>query len=96
VFHGDARFTGEAEQVVYEHAVAPGSHVVGIQIERRDTRGASFKTWQTTRFSIQVPERKTLEAIVVVEEDTTMGKDFPDDRDGKYDLEVRLRAKVAD
>jgi hypothetical protein len=84
------------EKVVYEHAVAPGAHVVGIEIERQDARGPAFRTWQTTRFAIQVPEKKTLEAIVVVTDDSDMADDFPDDQDGKYDLHVRLRAKVAE
>ncbi len=96
VFHGDTGFTADDEKVVYEHAVAPGNHVVGIQIERADARGAAFKTWQTTRFSIQVPERKELEAIVVVTDDSNMAKDFPGDQDGKYQLSIRLRAKVAE
>jgi hypothetical protein len=96
VFRGDANFSAEDEKVLYEHAVAPGSHVIGIQVERQDARGAQFRTWQTTRFSIQVPERKVLEAIAVVSDDSDMAKDFPGDQDGKYDVEVRLRAKVAD
>jgi hypothetical protein len=96
VFRGDSGFSAEDEKVLYDHAVAPGSHVVGIQVERTDARGAQFRTWQTTRFSIQVPERKVLEAIAVVSDDSNMAKDFPSDQDGKYDVEVRLRAKVAD
>jgi hypothetical protein len=96
VFKSDAGFMAEDEKVVYEHAVAPGSHVVGIEIERQDTRGAAYRTWQTTRFAIQVPERKVLEAIVTVEDDSDMADDFPDDQDGKYELGVKLRAKVAD
>jgi hypothetical protein len=95
VFNGGAGFTAGDERVVYEHAVAPGNHVVGVEVERQDARGATFRTWQTTRFAVQVPEKKTLEAIVVLDDDSNMGKDFPDDQDGKYDLGVRLRAKVA-
>ena len=94
VFKGDPGFIAEDEKVVYEHAVAPGSHVIGIEIERQDARGAQFRTWQTNRFAIQVPERQLLEAIVVVEDDSDMADDFPDDQDGKYELGVRLRAKV--
>jgi hypothetical protein len=94
VFKGDPGFVAEDEKVVYEHAVAPGSHVVGIEIERQDTRGAAYKTWQTTRFAIQVPEREVLEAIVVIEDDSDMADDFPDGQDGNYELGVRLRAKV--
>jgi hypothetical protein len=96
VFRADPGFMADDEKVVYEHAVAPGSHVVGIEIERQDARGATFRTWQTTRFAIQVPERKVLEAIVVVEDHSDMADDFPDDQDGKYKLAVRLRAKVAE
>ena len=76
VFKGDPGFIAEDEKVVYEHAVAPGSHVVGIEIERQDNRGAAYKTWQTTRFAIQVPEREVLEAIVVIEDDSDMADDF--------------------
>lgn len=96
VFREGAGFVAEDEKVVYEHAVAPGGHVVGIEIERQDARGPAFRTWQTTRFALQVPERKTLEAIVVVTDDSDMADDFPDDQDGKYELDVRLRAKVAE
>ncbi len=95
VFKGDPGFMAEDEKVVYEHAVAPGSHVVGIEVERQDTRGAAYRTWQTTRFAIQVPERQVLEAIVTVEDDSDMADDFPGDQDGKYELGVKLRAKVA-
>lgn len=96
VFRSDPGFLAEDEKVLYDHALAPGSHVIGLEIERKDARGPAFRTWQTSRFAIQVPERKTLEAIVVVVDDSDMADDFPDDQDGKYDLRVKLRAKVAE
>lgn len=94
VFRGSPGFVAEDEKIVYEHAAAPGSHVIGIEVERQDVRGASYRTWQVSRFAIQVPERKTLEAAVRVEDDSDMADDFPDDQDGEYELGVRLRAKV--
>lgn len=96
VFRAPPGFIAEDGKVVYEHAAAPGSHVVGIEIERQDTRGASFRTWQVSRFAIQIPERKTLEASVRVEDDSDMADDFPDDHDGQYELGVKLRAKVVE
>jgi hypothetical protein len=95
VFRSDPGFLAEDEKVVYDHALAPGSHVIGLEIERKDSRGPAFRTWQTSRFAIQVPERKTLEAIVVVVDKSDMADDFPDDQDGEYDLRIKLRAKVA-
>jgi hypothetical protein len=94
VFQSGPGFVAEDGKVVFEHAVAPGSHVVGVEIERQDARGAKFRTWQTSRFAIQVPERRTLEASVEIEDDSDMAEDFPDDQDGEYDLSVTLRAQV--
>ncbi len=96
VFRGEPGFVANDEKIVYEHAVAPGAHVVGVEVERQDARGTTYRTWQVSRFSVQVPERKVLEAIVDVDDDSNMGKDFPSDQDGKYDLRIRLRAKVAE
>ena len=46
--------------------------------------------------SIVVPESKLVEAEVLVEDDSDMAVDFPDDQDGEYELNVRLRARVED
>jgi len=94
VFTSGAGFVAEDGKRVYEHAVAPGNHVIGVEIERADARGATFRTWQSSRFAIQVPERKTLLASVSVEDDSDMAEDFPDDQDGTYELSVELRAAV--
>ena len=96
VFNAPARFAASDEKVVYEHAVAPGHHFVGVEVERSDARGREYKTYQHTKFSVIVPESKLVEAIVILEDDSDMAADFPDDQDGEYDLRVRLRARVAD
>jgi hypothetical protein len=94
VFTAPDRFIAEDERTVYEHAVAPGHHVVGIDIERFDARGAEYRTWQSSRFSVVIPESKLVDAHVVIQDNSDMGKDFPSDQDGEYDLRVRLRARV--
>ena len=94
VFTAPDRFVAEDERTVYEHAVAPGHHVVGIDIERFDTRGADYRTWQSSRFSVVIPESKLVDAHVIIQDNSDMGKDFPSDQDGQYDLRVRLRARV--
>jgi hypothetical protein len=94
VFAAPERFSAEDERVVYEHAVAPGQHVLGLDIERYDLRGRNFRTWQSSRFSVAVPEGKTVEAHFVLEDSSDMAVDFPDDQDGEYELDVRLRARV--
>jgi hypothetical protein len=96
VYTAPDRFAAEDAKIVYEHAVAPGHHVLGFEIERVDTRGKEYKNWQSTKMSVVVPESKVLEATVELEDDSDMAVDFPDDQDGEYELNVKMRARVAD
>jgi hypothetical protein len=96
VYAAPDRFSAGDPQVVYEHAVASGHHVVGVEIERYDVRNREYRSYQTSKFSIVVPESKRLETSFTIEDDSDMGEDFPDDQDGEYDLHVRLRAMVLD
>jgi hypothetical protein len=96
VYTAPAQFSAEDGRTVYEHAVAPGHHVVGVEIERYDARGREYKTWQASKLSVVVPESKLLVAEVELEDDSDMAVDFPDDQDGEYELSVRLRASVED
>jgi hypothetical protein len=94
VFTSPDRFEAADERVVYEHAVAPGHHTVGVDIERFDARGREYRTWQSSRFSVVIPESKLVDAHMIIQDSSDMGKDFPDDQDGEYDLRIRLRARV--
>lgn len=96
VFVAPDRFSADEPRVVYEHAVAPGHHVIGIEIERHDVRGRQFRTFQSSKFTVIVPESKKLEADVLVEDDSDMGEEFPDDEDGEYELVASLRARVVE
>lgn len=96
VFAAPERFSAEDERVVYEHAVAPGQHVLGVDIERYDARARQYRTWQSSRFSIVVPESQLVEAKFTINDSSDMAADFPDDQDGEYDLRVRLRARVSE
>jgi hypothetical protein len=95
VFSAPERFIADDERTVYEHSVAPGHHVLGVDVERFDTRNKEYRTWQSSRFSVVIPESKLVDAHVIIEDSSDMGKGFPDDQDGQYDLRVRLRARVA-
>lgn len=96
VFAAPERFSAEDERTVYEHAVAPGHHVVGVEIERYDARNKDYRTWQSSRFSVIVPESKLVDTHLTIVDDSDMAEDFPDDADGEYDLRVKLRARVVE
>lgn len=96
VFAAPERFSADDERVVYEHAVAPGHHVLGVELERYDARNKEYRTWQSSRFSVVVPESKLVDTHLVIVDDSDMAEDFPDDADGEYDLRVKLRARVVE
>jgi hypothetical protein len=96
VFSAPDRFSAEDERTVYEHAVAPGHHVVGVELERYDARNKDFRTWQSSRFSVVIPESKLVDTHLIIVDDSDMAEDFPDDADGQYDLRVKLRARVVE
>ncbi len=59
-----------------------------VDIERFDTRNKDYRTWQSSRFSVVIPESKLVDAHLIIQDSSDMGKDFPDDQDGEYDLRV--------
>jgi hypothetical protein len=96
VYGAPDRFSPGEPKTVYEHAVASGHHYIGIEIERYDIRNRQYRTFQTSKFAIVVPESQRLETVFTIEDDSDMAEDFPDGQDGEYDLRVNLRARVLD
>lgn len=96
VYAAPERFNADEPTVVYEHAVAPGHHMLGVEIERYDGRNGQYRTYQSSKFSVVVPEGKRLETSLRIQDDSDMADDFPDGEDGEYDLRIRLRAQVID
>jgi hypothetical protein len=96
VYAAPDRFSPGEPKVVYEHAVASGHHYIGVEIERYDIRNRQYRTYQTSKFAIVVPESKRVETFFTIEDDSDMAEDFPDGQDGEYDLHVNLRATVLD
>jgi hypothetical protein len=86
----------ELPSVVYEHAMAPGPHVVGVEIERYGVDNQQFSSWQFSKFVVLVPEKRTLWAQIELEDESSMAEDFPKDEEGEYDLRVRLQADVSE
>ena len=95
VYTAPERASFDRATTVYEHSVAPGQHVLGVEVERYDAARSEYRSWQSSRFSITVPEGKRLEAEVELEDDSAMGE-FASDQEGEYDLRVRVSAQVVD
>jgi len=78
---------------IYAHALSPGRHALTVDIDRKDDRNDGFKSSQRSRFIVDVPRDEELAVELQVDDDSNMGKDFPSDKNGRYDLRVRMKAK---
>ena len=94
VFTSPAAFRAEDATLVYDHAVAPGHHAVTIDVERRDDRSDGFRSWQRSRFIVDVPAEGRLSLDIKLSDESSMGGDFASDKKGTYDLRVRALAKA--
>jgi hypothetical protein len=93
VWTSPASFRAEDGTTIYDHAVAPGNHAVTVDIERRDRASDAFRATQRSRFVVDVPADQRLTLEVRLWDDSNMGE-FPKDKQGRYELRVRARAKA--
>jgi len=94
VYTAPAGFLAEDETTIYDHAVAPGRHILGVDVDRRDDRGETYRNGQHSRLTLEVPENQRLETTIRIDDDSDMGSDFPSSQKGAYDLRIRVRAKA--
>ncbi len=95
IYRGDAASLGGDEaRNVFEGFVAPGPHVLGVELEQRARDDAAYGYTLRESYRIQAPREKQTELTLVLDDDSDMAGDFPDDGDGKYDVRMRLRAKT--
>lgn len=94
VWTSPASFRPDAETTVYDHAVAPGHHAVTVDVERRDVRNDAYRSSQRSRFIVDVPSDRRLSVGLELMDDSNVGKDFPADGDGRYDLRIRARIRA--
>ena len=95
VYTAPTSFRSPDPTPVYEHAVAPGHHAITVEVDRKDDRDDTFRDNQKTRFIVDVPKDQRLAVVLRVGDDSDMGKNFPGDHTGKYDLRVRMKATAA-
>ncbi|NLE85637.1 MAG: hypothetical protein GX607_04485 [Myxococcales bacterium] len=89
VYSAPANFVGADGITVYEHAVAPGRHVIGVEVERAHPGSSGHRSWQATRYTVEVPERRTLAARIEVEDDSSVEL-----TSGKYRGIATMRVEV--
>ncbi len=95
IFQGDAAALGGDEvRKVFEGFVAPGPHLLGIEVEQHARDDAAYGYTLQESYRITTPIEKTTELTLVLDDDSDLAQDFPRGGEGHYDVRTRLRAKT--
>jgi hypothetical protein len=94
VYTAPPNFKADDWQDIYAHALAPGRHAITVDVERKDDRNDGFRNSQRSRFTVEIPRDLELLVQIKIGDDSDMGKDFPSDKSGSYDLRVRVKAEA--
>ncbi len=94
VYTAPTNFKADDWTDVYAHSLAAGHHAITVDVERKDERNDAFRNSQRSRFTVEVPRDQELGVQIKIGDDSDMGKDFPSDKSGRYDLRVRVKAEA--
>lgn len=78
-------------RTLFEGAMRPGMHQLTLLVTFRDREGQAYRHQQRSQFGFEVAAKKRTEVTAVVEDDSQIAEDFPDDGEGEYEVLTRLR-----
>lgn len=94
VFRSDGEIAGGGDgRVVHEGSLAPGPHVLTIDLEQRAVQDAEVRYTQRESFRIHVHRERLTDVEIVLEDGSNMVEQFQRGGEGRY--EVRTRVRVA-
>ncbi len=84
-------FEGEDGRQVFEGFAAPGPHAIVIEVEQHSRDGQNYRYTLRDNYRFEVLRDKLTDVTVVLDDDSGIGEDFPDDEEGEYDVRTRVR-----
>ena len=95
VFRGDgSALRGDDSRQVFEGFVAPGPHVLTVELEQRSQRDGSYGYTLHDSYRFQALREHESDLTLVVDDDSNLAQDFADDAKGEYDVRVKLRVRT--
>jgi hypothetical protein len=95
IFRGDAAsMRGDEARQVFEGYVAPGPHVLSVELEQNSRSDQAYGYTLRESYKFQALRDKRNELSLTLRDSSDMASEFPDDQDGEYDVRMRLRART--
>ena len=94
IFSGDAGALRDPERTLWEGFAAPGAHVLTLEVEHRARDDEAFRYTLRESFRFMVVREHRTDLRLVLEDDSDMAEEFPDDKEGNYEVQTRLEARA--
>lgn len=95
VFRGDASvLTSDEARRVFEGFAAPGPHVLAVEVEQNARGSAAYGYTLRESYRFEAPREKETELTLVLDDDSDLASEFPDEGEGEYDVRTRLRVQA--
>lgn len=82
---------GDQGRQVFEGALAPGPHVLTLEMEQRAREDTEYRVTQRESFRFVVVRERLTEVTIVLEDDSDIARAFPSGGEGHFDVRTRLR-----
>jgi hypothetical protein len=95
IYHGDGTaLSGDDAHQVFQGFIAPGAHVLAAELEQSSKRDSAYGYSLHESYRFQVVRDKRSELTLIVDDDSDLADDFPDDSEGEYDVRMKLRVRT--
>jgi len=92
VFQSDGGIEGGDDgREVFAGALAPGPHVLRLEIEQRASADDTYRYTLQEDFRFQVARERLSEVTVVLEDESDIATSFPSGGEGRYEVRTRMR-----
>lgn len=92
IFQSDGPVERGAEgRELFAGALAPGPHVLTLEVEQRAREDAEYRYTLRESFRFQVVRERLSEVSLVLEDGSDIARSFPAGGEGRYEVRTRLR-----
>jgi len=79
---------------VFESFVAPGPHVLTVELEQKASSDAAYGYTLHDSYRFQALRDKQSELTLILDDDSDLAREFPQDAQGEYDVRTKLRVRT--
>ena len=92
IYRSDGEIAGGGEGTrIHEGALAPGPHVLTLEVEQRAREDAEYRYVMRDTFRFIVVRERLTEITIVLEDDSDVATSFRSGGEGRYDVRTRVR-----